>query len=77
MPMSHDAFNFSALPPEINSALMYSGAGSAPLPAAADDVSAAMAALFAAHEQEITAQAETVHDQLVHLLSSSHYGLLA
>jgi hypothetical protein len=87
MPMSHDAFNFSALPPEfsplppeINSAPMYSGAGSAPLnSAAADEVSAAMAALFAAHGQDYqatTAQAEVFHDQFVHLLSSSHYGLL-
>jgi hypothetical protein len=80
MPMSHDAFDFSALPPEINSAPMYSGAGSAPLHSgAADEVSAAIAALFAAHGQEyqaMTAQAEVFHDQVVDLLSSSHYGLL-
>jgi hypothetical protein len=80
MPMSHDAFDFSALPPEINSARTYSGAGSAPLnSAAADEVSAAIAALFAAHGQDyqaMTAQAETFQDQFVHLPSSSHYDLL-
>jgi predicted ATPase len=80
MPISHDAFDFSALPPEINSARMYSGAGSAPLySAAADEVSAAIAALFAAHGQEyqaIAAQAEAFHDQFVHLQSSGHYGLI-
>ena len=80
MPISHDAFDFSVLPPEINSAPMYSGAGRAPLySGGADEVSAAIAALFAAHGQEyqaMTAQAEAFHDQVVHLQSSGHYGLL-
>jgi PPE-repeat protein len=71
--MSNDTFNFQGLPPEINSARMYLGSGNV-LPNAADDVSAAIAALFAAHGQEyqtLASQAEAFHDQFVH-----HYDLI-
>jgi PPE-repeat protein len=71
--MFNDTFNFQGLPPEINSARMYSGAGSVP-PYVGDEVSAAIAAQFAAHGQEyqaLTSQAEAFLDQFAH-----HYDLI-
>jgi len=72
---NNTAFDFSVLPPEINSGRLYPGGGAGPLPSGADDASAAIAALFASHAQEyqaLGAQTQAFHDQFVNALSTGH-----